>query len=856
MQILHAGRYGYHPFPVAPSRCSAPINRFKPRELSDRRRDAPDRRLRALRRLAQDAGYDGVEIMGSEGYFINEFLAPRTNQRDRRVGRLAREPRAPRARDRAPDARGRRAATSSSSSGCRGSTSSKAAAPARSRCAGARRWKARAPRCSTPASAGTRRVSRRSPACAARGVRLGDRRASRRATRLPVIATNRINDPDGRRSAARERRRRPRVDGAAAARRSRVAAQGARAAATTRSTPASRAIRRCLDHIFAEQARDLPGESARGARNRALARARDAPSASAVVGAGPAGLACATTLAERGHRVTLFERAHEIGGQFRYAREVPGKEDFHETLRYFARRIELTRRRSAAEHRSRRGARWRGGGFDEFVIASGVRRARAGHSRHRPCEGHHAIPTCCRGARGAGARVAIIGAGGIGFDVATFLTHVDRRAATTFAEWGIDRTLTHARRAAAAEAGAAPRASIYCSARPAGPARRSGKTTGWIHRAALKATRRRDAQRRDYERIDDAGLHIAHRGRDRSARGRHVVICAGQESVNALAARARRHGQAGARDRRCAARGGARCRARHPRRRELAAGCERIDGWQAHGEWGQSPFAVGVSWSGRRSAREWLGTVPGSASARGRDGYPIRVYPDARVEVVVPPRARPREVELFIAAHRRWIDSKRAEALRNRPAPRALSTGDDSICARGRDSGGCIWRAAPAACALLEARHAPAPCRVLSPRRGHRHARCAPRLRTWLHARGAPSGSRRAWRRWPRPSACAIAQVAIRRQRSRWGSCSVRGTISLNCCLLFQRPEVVRLPDRPRAHAREAHESFGALLGRRSNGTAPTGARSIASCCRAGARATLGLPQDVRDIDGATTRSI
>ena len=189
-----------------------------------------------------------------------------------------------------------------------------------------------------------------------------------------------------------------------------------------------------------------------------------------------------------------------------------------------------------------------------------------------------------------------------------------------------------------------------------------------------------------YQRIDDAGLHISTEAGPELLAVDHVVICAGQESVNALARRARRAGQAGARDRRRVARGGARCRARDPRRRH--AGGEAMSGNDGNDaqEWGQSPFSAGSAERPTHAAK--MGTVPCiRVSARARR-LSIRVYPDARVEVVVPPRARPREVEQFIAAHREWIDSKRAVALRNRPGAAAVSARQPSTCGRHRRA----WR--------------------------------------------------------------------------------------------------------------------------------------------------------------------
>jgi 2,4-dienoyl-CoA reductase (NADPH2) len=250
-----------------------------------------------------------------------------------------------------------------------------------------------------------------------------------------------------------------------------------------------------------------------------------------VVGAGPAGLACATALGERGHQVTLFERAHEIGGQFRYAREIPGKEDFHDTLRYFSRRIEQCgvqlRLNSVADAQA-----LAPDGFDEIVIASGVSArvpAIAGIDHPKAIS----YPDLLSGARRADDRVAIIGAGGIGFDVATFLTH--REGEDYFAEWGIDRKLI-ARGGVVAPRPVVPHRRVYLLQRKAERLGATlGKTTGWIHRASLKS---RGVVMRGgvtYQKIDDAGLHITTVNGPEMLEVDHVIICAGQESVNGLA---------------------------------------------------------------------------------------------------------------------------------------------------------------------------------------------------------------------------------------------------------------------------------------------------------------------------------
>jgi len=287
----------------------------------------------------------------------------------------------------------------------------------------------------------------------------------------------------------------------------------------------------CLDRIF-ENDRATCLVNPRAAYETELVLTRTPrPKRVAVIGAGPAGLACATALGERGHAVTLFERAHEIGGQFRYAREVPGKEDFRDTLRYFARRIELTRVELRLDTVADPALL---AGFDEFVIASGV----VARIPEIPGVDHAkaiTYPELLSGARIAGATVAIIGAGGIGFDVATFLTHDP--AQDYFAEWGIDRTLSERGGLKPREPVTAPRRVWLLQRKETKLGATLGKTTGWIHRTALKTRGVVMRNGVSYERIDDAGLHIrtAEKGAE-VLRVDHVILCAGQESVNGLAA--------------------------------------------------------------------------------------------------------------------------------------------------------------------------------------------------------------------------------------------------------------------------------------------------------------------------------
>jgi 2,4-dienoyl-CoA reductase (NADPH2) len=514
---------------VAPSAIRAPINRFTPRALSaDGVRDQIAAFVNCAS-LARAAGYDGVEIMGSEGYFINEFLVPRTNQRSDEWGgsfenraRLALE----------VVRRTRRAVgldfiiifrisgldlVEGGGTGAEVEwlASQMEAAGASMLNTGIGWHEARVPTIAGVVPRGAFGwVSARIKA----------------ATRLPVIATNRLNMP----AEAEALLASGAADLVSMARPLLADPDLPRKARDGRVDEINTCIacnQGCLDRVFEnDRATCLVNPRAAYETELVLERAAQ-PKRIAVVGAGPAGLACATALAERGHRVTLYESAPEIGGQFRYAREIPGKEDFHDTLRYFARRIEQLGVRLELNTRAD-AARLAGGGFDDIVVCSGVT-ARVPQIPGIDHPKAIAYPQLLSGARAAGGRVAIIGAGGIGFDVATYLTH--RPGEDYFAEWGIDRSLT-ARGGLSPPRRPAPARVVYLLQRKAGRLGTTlGKTTGWIHRSALKA---RGVEMRGgiaYERIDDAGLHI------RSERGPellavdHVIICAGQESENQLA---------------------------------------------------------------------------------------------------------------------------------------------------------------------------------------------------------------------------------------------------------------------------------------------------------------------------------
>jgi len=526
LQLLHAGRYGYHPLSVAPSRLKAPINPFTPRALSARGVERQIAAFASAAARAREAGYDGVEVMGSEGYLINQFTAPRTNRRDDAWGGDA----ARRMRFAVEIVRRVREA-------CGpdfiliyrlslldlvedGNAWDEIVAQAQAmEAAGA-----------TIINSGIGWHEARVPTIATsvpRGAFAGITARLRPHVALPLVAVNRINMPDV-------------AEGILAAGQADMVslarplladpewptkARAGRAHAINTCIACNQA---CLDHVFENKVASCLVNPRAAAETELDYLPAIVKKRIAVVGAGPAGLACATVAAQRGHAVTLFDAAAEIGGQFNLAKRIPGKEEFHETLRYFRHRLEDT---GVDVRLGTRAEPPQLAGYDEIVLATGI----VPRPVDFPGAGHPMVASyldVLTGRVAVGPRVAIIGAGGIGFDVAEFLVQEgvspSLDPARWRAEWGVDFGGDGRGGLARPRPEPAAREVWLLQRNPGRPGTRLGKTTGWIHRATLKAKGVKMLGGVEYLGVDDAGLRIRIDGAEQLLPVGTVVICAGQ----------------------------------------------------------------------------------------------------------------------------------------------------------------------------------------------------------------------------------------------------------------------------------------------------------------------------------------
>ena len=531
MQILHAGRYAYSPDLVAPSAIQAPINPFMPRALSS---DEVEQQIADYVRcasLAQQAGYDGVEVMGSEGYLINQFICRRTNQREDEWGgafenrmRFAVE-----IVRRVREAVGERFVIIFRLSMIdlveEGSTWEEVVTLGQAiEAAGANvintgiGWhEARVPTIvtSVPRAAFTEVTKR-----------------IKSALSIPLITTNRINMPEVAERVLAEGH----ADMVSMARPFLADPAWVRKAQEGLADEINTCIacnQACLDHTFAGKLTSCLVNPCACHETELVIEPAQTSKRVAVVGGGPAGLATAVTAASRGHNVVLFEQRSELGGQFNYARRIPGKEEFNETLRYY--RVMLEKYSVEVRLNTTATAETLAD-FDEVVLSTGVRPRELslpGHDHSKVLSYAEAIESPER----VGRKVAVIGAGGIGFDVSELLTHQGHPAldiADWCDEWGVDLAVGERGGLKTPTPPDVPREIVMLQRKSSKPGKNLGKTTGWVHRASLKARGVTTLTGCEYLKIDDAGLHIRRDDIHQVLEVDSVVVCVGQESVRDL----------------------------------------------------------------------------------------------------------------------------------------------------------------------------------------------------------------------------------------------------------------------------------------------------------------------------------
>ena len=535
MQILHTGRYSYQAENVAPSAIQAPINPTKPHALTSAEVNQTIADFANCAKLAQHAGYDGVEIMGSEGYLINEFIAARTNHRDDEWGGSYEN------RIRLPIEIVRRTRQEVGENFIiiyrlsmldlveGGSTLDEVIYLAKEiEKAGA-----------TIINTGVGWHEARIPTIATKVPRAAFTWVTEKLkghVKVPLITSNRINTPE----MAEHVLASGHADMVSMARPLLADSAFVNKAEAGKSDEINTCIgcnQACLDHIFSLRIATCLVNPRACFETELIFKQSEQVKNIAVIGAGPAGLSFATYAADRGHQVTIFDAANQIGGQFNIAKTIPGKEEFYETLRYFKRQIELKPNIKLQLNHTATFEELNDSEFDEIVVATGV----TPRSLDIPGIDHPKVLSYIEVLKDripVGKRVAIIGAGGIGFDTAEYLTHSGESSSLNakkfYDEWGIDTSYAHVGGLKEPAVEQSER-EIYLLQRKAKSVGAGlGKTTGWIHRTGLKNRNVNMIPGVSYEKIDDAGLHIIVNDQPSVLEVDHIVICAGQESFTAM----------------------------------------------------------------------------------------------------------------------------------------------------------------------------------------------------------------------------------------------------------------------------------------------------------------------------------
>ncbi|MEQ1150961.1 NADPH-dependent 2,4-dienoyl-CoA reductase [Acinetobacter johnsonii] len=535
LQILHTGRYSYQAENVAPSAIQAPINPVKPHALTSAEVNQTIADFANCAKLSQIAGYDGVEIMGSEGYLINEFIAARTNHRDDEWGESYEN------RIRFPIEIVKRTRAEVGENFIiiyrlsmldlveGGSTLEEVIQLAKEiEKAGA-----------TIINTGIGWHEARIPTIATKVPRAAFTWVTKKlkgSVQIPLVTSNRINTPE----MAEHVLAQGDADMVSMARPMLADAEFVLKAEQGRSDEINTCIgcnQACLDQIFSMQIATCLVNPRACYETELIFKESAAKKNIAVIGAGPAGLSFATYAADRGHQVTVFDAASQIGGQFNIAKTIPGKEEFYETLRYFKRKIELQPNIKLVLNHTATYEELSAESYDDIVVATGVT------PRELTIEGidHPKVLSyieVLRERKPVGKKVAIIGAGGIGFDTAEYLSHEGESGSLNpqkfYDEWGIDTSYAHVGGLKQPVLEQSDR-EIYLLQRKAKAVGASlGKTTGWIHRTGLKHRDVKMIAGASYDKIDDQGLHITVNDQPTVLEVDHVIICAGQESYTAM----------------------------------------------------------------------------------------------------------------------------------------------------------------------------------------------------------------------------------------------------------------------------------------------------------------------------------